>query len=153
MPKRILLTGMSGTGKSTVLSALARRGYDAVDTDDPGWKAGADPGAPWDERRIADLLDAPRSRTLVVSGCVENQGKFYGRFDHVILLRAPAEVILGRIAARTNHPFGKSEAERAAVLRDLETVEPLLRRTATHEVDAGRPLESVVAQVLGIIEG
>lgn len=31
--KRILLTGMSGTGKSTVIRELAARGYKAVDAD------------------------------------------------------------------------------------------------------------------------
>jgi len=34
--KRVLLTGMSGVGKSTVIGELAARGYWAVDTDDDG---------------------------------------------------------------------------------------------------------------------
>src|SRR5215470_14919911 len=34
--KRVLLTGMSGTGKSSVIRALADLGYKAIDTDD-GW--------------------------------------------------------------------------------------------------------------------
>lgn len=33
----VLLTGMSGAGKSTVLLALTDRGHQALDTDDPGW--------------------------------------------------------------------------------------------------------------------
>jgi dephospho-CoA kinase len=35
---RILVTGMSGTGKSSALAELGRRGYRVVDTDDPGWR-------------------------------------------------------------------------------------------------------------------
>jgi dephospho-CoA kinase len=35
--RAILVTGMSGTGKSTALVELRRRGFETVDTDDPGW--------------------------------------------------------------------------------------------------------------------
>ncbi|WP_223841206.1 MULTISPECIES: hypothetical protein [unclassified Candidatus Sulfotelmatobacter] len=35
---RILITGMSGAGKSTVLAELARRGRITVDTDFDGWE-------------------------------------------------------------------------------------------------------------------
>src|SRR5438034_436943 len=35
--KRVFLTGMSGTGKSAVISELAARGYKSVDTDYDGW--------------------------------------------------------------------------------------------------------------------
>jgi hypothetical protein len=35
--KRVLLTGMSGTGKSTVIRELARLGHKAIDLDEPGW--------------------------------------------------------------------------------------------------------------------
>jgi dephospho-CoA kinase len=34
--KRVLLTGMSGTGTSTVINELGARGYKAVDTDYTG---------------------------------------------------------------------------------------------------------------------
>jgi dephospho-CoA kinase len=33
----VLVTGMSGSGKSTVLAELKRHGHRVVDTDDPGW--------------------------------------------------------------------------------------------------------------------
>ena len=35
--KRILITGMSGTGKSAVIVELMRRGYRAIDLDTPEW--------------------------------------------------------------------------------------------------------------------
>jgi dephospho-CoA kinase len=35
--RRILVTGMSGTGKSSALAELERRGFRTVDTDEPGW--------------------------------------------------------------------------------------------------------------------
>jgi KaiC/GvpD/RAD55 family RecA-like ATPase len=35
--RRILVTGVSGTGKSSTLAQLARRGFRTVDTDEPGW--------------------------------------------------------------------------------------------------------------------
>jgi adenylate kinase family enzyme len=35
--KRVLLTGMSGTGKSSLIVELAARGYKAVDVDSDEW--------------------------------------------------------------------------------------------------------------------
>lgn len=156
---KVLVTGMSGTGKSSALVALGGRGYHVVDTDDPGWTEWV--RAPdvvggrerlWVEDRMTELLDPRDDRTLFVQGCVRNQGKFYDRFDAVVLLSAPADVILDRIARRSNNPFGKSRAERAMILRDLATVEPLLRIGCTHELDASRPLGEVVADLIAIAE-
>ena len=138
------MTGMSGTGKSTALVELGRRGFRVVDTDSPAWSEWAQDEWLWREDRIAALLAADGERPLFVSGCMSNQGKFYDRFDAVVLLSAPAEVILERIERRTTNDYGKTSAERALVLHHLESVEPRLRATCTHEVDASRPLEEVV---------
>jgi hypothetical protein len=157
---RVLITGMSGTGKSSALAELGRRGYRVVDTDDPGWReyrADADPSDDvprgewvWVEERIAALLDADDGRSLFVQGAVRNQGRFYDRFDAVVLLSAPADVILDRVARRTTNDYGKAPRERAMILADLAAVEPLLRTGCTHELDAGRPLAEVVADLVAI---
>ena len=146
--RKILVTGMSGTGKSSALAELARLGFRTVDTDEPGWKA----GELWREDRIAALL-AEEGGTLFVSGCVENQGRFYDRIDAVVLLSAPPHVMLARIDARTNNPFGKPAEERAKIVADLREVEPLLRAGCTHELDASRPLGEVVADLARIGSG
>jgi dephospho-CoA kinase len=125
---------MSATGKSTALAELEKRGYEVVDTDEGGWSewSDADGGYVWRERRIAELLAGERASTLYVSGTVSNQGRFYDRFDAVVLLSAPADVLLQRLAARTTNDYGKTAEERDLVLRHLADVEPLFRATCTH---------------------
>lgn len=151
--KRVLLTGMSGTGKSTVIEMLAARGFRAVDLDMPGWSEYAPDGDwIWCEGRVQDLLAAEEGDILFVSGCAENQVRFRPQFDQVILLSAPADTIIERLATRTNNPFGKHPDELAAVLGYLETVEPLLRRSADHEIDTRAPLDEVVATVLRLAD-
>jgi dephospho-CoA kinase len=144
------VTGMSRTGKSTALAELAQRGFSVVDTDEPGWKEPRDRDLVWREDRMAELLAHDDGPTLFVSGCVSNQGRFYDRFDAVVLLSAPAEVILERIDARTSNPYGKDPAERKLVLHHLATVEPRLRATSTHELDASKPLKEVVERLVEI---
>ena len=141
---------MSGTGKSTALAELALRGFRVVDTDEPGWKEQRDGEWVWREDRVAELLAAAGERALYVSGCVPNQGRFYDCFDAVVLLSAPASVILSRIATRTTNDFGKSPVERAHILADLESTEPRLRATCTHEIDTTRPLDDVVEALIAI---
>jgi dephospho-CoA kinase len=149
--KRILLTGMSGTGKSTAIDALAARGYTALDLDEPGWSQTTTDGDwQWREDEVEALLSRTDGEFLFVSGCSENQGRFYPRFDAVILLSAPTPLIVERLRTRTNNPYGKHPQELADVLRYLETVEPLLRRSATHEIDTSQSLDDVVGAVLRI---
>ena len=154
------MTGMSGTGKSSALAELGRRAYRVVDTGDPGWREYREYVESsdelhrgewlWVEERITGLLDSDDGRSLFVQGCVRNQWKFYDRFNAVVLLSAPAEVILDRIARRSTNDFGKTSAEREIILDDLAKVEPLLRASCTHELDASRPLAEVVADLIAI---
>lgn len=150
---RVLITGMSGTGKSSLLAELARRGHRVVDTDDGDWSTDvALPGGGrervWREDRIASLLTEDGPGCLFVSGCVSNQGRFYDRLEAVILLSAPVEVMLDRVSTRTTNPFGKDPAERERIRQDHRLVEPLLRRTADVEISTdGLPVEQVADAV------
>jgi shikimate kinase len=149
--KRVLLTGMSGTGKSSVVLALAARGYKAVDTDD-GWSEPLPDGRQrWREDAIGRLLDTEDADVLFVSGCDENQARFHPRFDHIVLLSAPVETLLERVANRSENPYGKSPEDLRRILDDLEHVEPLLRRAADHEVRTTAPLSEVVEDVLRLV--
>jgi shikimate kinase len=139
---RILVTGMSGAGKTTLLDELARRGRLTVDTDYDGW-VGAD--GRWDEARMGELL--ARHDDIVVSGTVENQALFYDRFDHVVLLSAPVEVLIERVASRTNNPYGRTSDQQTEIRRHIDEVEPILRRGASVELDGRRPVDEVADAV------
>jgi dephospho-CoA kinase len=143
---------MSGTGKSAALRALSHRGHRVVDADGSQWSQWAE--APdgsvdwmWRPEEMSRLLTSHQEGKLFVAGTSWNQGEFYPLFDHVVLLSAPAGVMLDRIASRTGNDFGKTAEEREKILRDLAEVEPLLRNSATVEIDASAPLDEVVRRL------
>jgi hypothetical protein len=104
----------------------------------------------WREDRISALLSSSPDDlpgVLFVQGTARNQGLFYPRFDHVVLLSAPPEILAERLATRAGNPYGKDPAELAETLRYKQTVQPLLRASATLEVVTTVP----VAQVADIV--
>ncbi|MUM21467.1 AAA family ATPase [Mycobacterium sp. CBMA271] len=133
---------MSGTGKTTLLKELARRGLRTVDTDDEGWTL-AD--GTWDATRMAALLD--RYPDVIVSGTVDNQVDFYARFGHVVLLSVPLATALHRVSTRANNPYGRTAGERNEIARYTAEVEPLLRESATVELDGRLPVSELADRV------
>jgi len=149
---KVLVTGMSGTGKSSALRLLSARGHRTIDTDTDEWSYWVDlpDGSPdwiWREEAISELLRSHSTGSLFVAGCKTNQGRFYAEFDHVALLSAPVDLLFARIAERTDNPYGKTAAERVMIRHYAAEVEPLLRASATIEIDASAPLEDVVSQL------
>jgi dephospho-CoA kinase len=164
---RVLLTGMSGTGKSSLVAALAELGHKAVDLDAPEWSHWApvepseDPaesGTPvepdrdwvWQEDRVRQLLETEDVDLLFVSGCAINQRMFRSLFDHVLLLTASRDVILRRLTTRSTG-YGTRPEEAARVLSLIDTVEPRLRQIADHVIDTNASLSLVVDRVLRLV--
>ncbi len=144
----VLVTGMSGSGKSTVLAELARRGHRVVDTDYGDWsedvpmagQAGSE--RLWREDRMETLL-AEHSRSVVRLGMRREPGEVLPRFSAIVLLSVPVDVLVERVITRRTNDYGKTDAERAAILRDRQVVEPLLRAGATAEIDTRKPVDEV----------
>ncbi|WP_194410037.1 AAA family ATPase [Microbacterium cremeum] len=144
---RVLITGMSGAGKSTLLGRLARRGHRTIDTDYDGWEL-AD--GTWDEPRMDALL--ADGFPVVVSGTAENQGRFYNRFEYVVLLSAPVGLLLERVRARTNNPYGRSAHDQEEIRRYVIEVQPLLRSGADLELDGRRPVDDLADEIESLLK-
>ncbi|WP_313813394.1 AAA family ATPase [Glutamicibacter sp.] len=144
---KVLLTGMSGTGKSTVLNELNTRGHQTLDTDYGAWTL---PNGLWDEPRMTELL--AKNQQLIISGTVENQGQFYDRFDHIILLSAPLRVLLQRVSERTNNHYGKTSEQQSQIAAHKQSIEPILRRGATLELDSRRTITELANAIEKLLD-
>lgn len=163
MTMRVLITGMSGTGKSTVTAELTRRGYRAMDLDSPAYSelvpaaegeitgVGGGMDWVWNEDRVTALLETTGDEPLFLSGCSPNQGQFYSQLDHVILLTAPTDVIRDRLSTRSTNDFGKDPGELERTLQLIEEIEPLLCQHADLVIDTRASLDEVIDRLERLI--
>ena len=156
MMTRILITGMSGTGKTSVIRELLARGHQAHDLDTLEWShwVPAVPGDDltpgqgedwvWQLDKVRALLSRPTPLPLFVSGCAENMAELFPLLDAIVLLSAPVPTIMTRLAARTGCGYGHAEEERRKVAELIMAVEPLLRHSADFEIDTRQPVKATV---------
>jgi len=158
MAPNILITGMSGTGKSSVITALTENGLGAYDLDADGFSnwvpcegnpTGARQGFDWhwNEQKLAHLLSGERETPLFVAGCAPNMGRFLTWFDRIVVLTAPPETMFRRVMTRTRSDYGKSDPEWRQIVENMKEFEPKLRRIATDIIDTELPLSTVVDRV------
>ena len=62
------------------------------------------------------------------------------------------EILVQRPEARGSNSYGKNPEDLRRFHEDVATVEPLLRRVATHEIRTTAPLGEVVATLLRIVD-
>ena len=158
--KRVLITGMSGTGKSSVIQELVTRGYRAHDLDTPEWSEWIDTDPSdsltpargkdwvWREDRVRALLSQPGDGTLFIGGCAENMGRLFPLIDAIVLLSTPVATIMERLRARSPGSYGSDAEERRRITDLIATIEPLLRKSADYEIDTRRPIHATVDEIL-----
>jgi NAD(P)-dependent dehydrogenase (short-subunit alcohol dehydrogenase family) len=88
----VLVTGMSGTGKSAALAELARRGHRVVDTDYGGYAEEVPSSGQggfeqvWREDQIEALLDGHDEGVMFISGCDSNHP-----LQHAAIIQWPCD--------------------------------------------------------------
>lgn len=145
---RILLTGMSGVGKSTILEMLAAEGIRCVDLDD-GWMREIQGERLIDPEAAERFIRAHGTEPVVFAGCARNQGILSA--DYTILLTASPETMRMRIAERKN-PFGKDEETWRKIMADKEETEPILKARSDMVINTEQPPEETVKQIKQLLK-
>jgi dephospho-CoA kinase len=162
---KYLITGDSGSGKSTVAQALALRGYCSYNTDDmPDVTRLEDhndrpvewPDGPvdwfkyawnWQEAGLQKLLAS--AETVFVAAIVSNQARFYPLFEAVLVLTVDPDTLRRRLLSRTENDYGKHPAELAGILSyHAELERELLSAPRAAAIDATKSLDAVVDEII-----
>ncbi len=122
----VLVTGMSGAGRSTALKELEDLGFEAIDNIPLAMLDGID--ADRAGRPLAVGIDI-RARDFAVEGVLERMAEAAGRFDVVpLFLHADEETLARRYSeTRRRHPMAPDGDPRAGIGRERRLLEPLLR--------------------------
>ncbi len=129
----VLVTGMSGAGRSVALKELEDLGFEAIDNIPLAMLDGmdADPSG----RALAVGIDT-RARDFAVEGVLERMTDAAARFDIVpVFLHADEETLTRRYReTRRRHPMAPDGAPVAGIERERRLLEPL-RRAADIVID------------------
>lgn len=166
----VWVTGLSGTGKSSVAERLRELGHRSVDADDDGisgWRSHVSgeivPSPPIEERppdwlerfgwsidlrRVEALRHSSDGRPVFLFGAVENEPEVLALADVVVCLVADADTLRQRLAMRQTNDFGKAPGDIDAVMSWLGVFEQRHRAIGAAMIDATQPLPQVVDAVL-----
>lgn len=149
--QRVLVTGMSGVGKSTVAERLSELGYKVVETDHGGYSVVDEHGYQhWDVDRVREVLatedaDACWSsvRTILRSCSTRTSTRSCCCVRPVTSwssVSRPAPTIRSPRVPRSWRGISRSGI-----------FEQSMRRAATHAIDTSKPPDRVVDEILSLV--
>jgi len=164
-----LISGLPGTGKTTIENELQKLGYEVINTDD-AWGYCGDieaetsverPAIPtkewfkthgwiWNSQTVRPLLQAPRGKPLFICGGSRNESKFYDLFDKIFVLHIPDDVMRQRLLAR-NDPLTSSELHISRMIDYNKDTYDHARRIGGILVETTEPVDQCVQQILGVV--
>lgn len=170
----IYITGVAGTGKSTIHQLLLSKGYTAFDADldgITGWHhivSGKPVYGPdmlgylsqeWYQQyqwkivrsRVEEIARLAGNQPIFLCGTSANDEDIHDLLSQVFFLTIDEETLMKRLATRQNNDWGKSPEDVDHVLRWLKPAEEYYRAFGALMLDATRPVDHVVGQILDYV--
>lgn len=170
MKRSILITAVSGTGKSTVCKALQVMGYDAIDIESidglyelvnektgevvPGNLEQISEGVDWNcnKPRLEKLVESQISELTFYCGGMSNTFDVFDVFDVVIMLTISDEATIKRLSTRQTGEFGSTKVNRDWVLSWKHSFEKRLLDAGAVPVNAEGVSQEVARLILGVVD-
>jgi hypothetical protein len=160
-----LITGNPGSGKSSLVEELSRRGSRAVDTDEiAGWvdRSGRPARQPrqitsswlaahewvWTRDAFERAIESGGTEDVFFCGIARNQLLMLELFDAVFLLSLDDLTQVERLDAPSN--ASRNAAQRDEIIKGRAVFEAEMREAGATVLDGRRPTASVAAEVLAI---
>jgi dephospho-CoA kinase len=167
--RKIYITGVSGTGKTTVAKELEKRGFYTISIDEvenlcswinneTGEKGGgkdADMSVEFVDKHewICDIkylqeILSKASGNVFVLGMAGNQDDFLYMFDKIILLHCSPETFCKRIEERIDNNFGKDKRVQQQILERYKSYEEKMLGKGAIPVNTEKSLNEVVDEIV-----
>ncbi len=172
MKKRYYITGVSGTGKTTISEELNIRGIYAIDQDSReyglcNWKHNTTKEDAqfkygigkeflevndWycDIKKLKQLLDKAPDITFVC-GVTANQNEYLHLFDKVFVLQCSEKTLLNRIDTREGNHFGKHPTEKEHILNWYQGLEKGLIDKGAIPINCEKPVTEIVDEIMNYL--
>jgi len=165
---KIYITGVAGTGKTSIARALKEKGISAIDLDTIShmenkttgeivhWNPGASDewiqAHDWvcDIPKLKDFLSI--SENSVVVGHTANQKDYLSLFDKIFVLSCRPETITQRIQNRTDNDFGKHPEDLARILNWNKEFTGWMLELGAEVLDGEKPLNEIVKHLISLLK-
>ena len=154
------IDAVPGTGKTTLVKELCRRGEEAHDTDDECIMISKKTGKvveyenrkndPYDwvypMEKLRELKELSKTKNVFLTGSIDNYDEVRPAIDDYVWMEIPLDELLKRLAQR-HDDYGNSDSERQSIIELHKEMEEMGHPKA-FKLDATNPVERIADDLL-----